>query len=119
MGNDGSKLNFSSAYDPEMRNLFRFLNENKPKQWDLDLSEEKFAYNRSTNLTQVSHFEIMYGQNPSRVLDLAPIPRIGILRIEAGEMVDYLRGVHDQAKKAIEDSNVLMNLFLAFCVCMI
>jgi hypothetical protein len=47
----------------------------------------------------------VYGQNPSGVLDLAPIPRIGRLSIKADEMMNYLR-VHDQVKKAIKDSNV-------------
>jgi hypothetical protein len=71
------------------------------------LSQAEFAYNRSKNrMTQLSHFEIVYGQNPIGVLDLAPIPSIGQLSIKADEMTDYLRGVHDQVKKVIEDSNV-------------
>jgi len=47
----------------------------------------------------------VYGQNPSEVLDLVPIPRIGRLSIKADEMANYLRGVHDQVKKVIEESN--------------
>jgi hypothetical protein len=47
----------------------------------------------------------VYGQNALGVLDLAPIPRIGRLSIKVDEMADYLRGVHDRVKKAIEDSN--------------
>ncbi|XP_059442079.1 probable leucine-rich repeat receptor-like serine/threonine-protein kinase At3g14840 [Corylus avellana] len=58
-------------------------------------------------MTQLSLFEIAYGQNPSAVLDLASISRIGRLSIKADEMADYLREVHDQVKKAIEDSNVI------------
>ncbi|GLT54898.1 hypothetical protein SLA2020_280570 [Shorea laevis] len=113
----GTKLNFSSAYHPQtdgqtevvnrsLGNLLRSLAGNKPKQWDLALSQAEFAYNRSKNrTTQLSPFEIVYGQNPSGVLDLTPIPRIGRLSIKADEMADYLRGVHDQVKKAIEDNN--------------
>ena len=85
----GTKLNFSSAYHPQidgqtkvvnrsLGNLLRSLAGNKPKQWDLALSQAEFAYSRSKNrTTQLSPFEIVYGQNPSGVLDLAPIPRIG------------------------------------------
>jgi hypothetical protein len=47
----------------------------------------------------------VYGQNPSGLLDLALIPHIGRLSIKADEMAEYLRGVHDQVKKEIEDSN--------------
>jgi hypothetical protein len=38
---------------------------------------------------------------------LAPILRNGRLSIKANEMTDYLWGVHDQVKKAIEDSNAM------------
>jgi hypothetical protein len=40
--------------------------------------------------TQLSLFEIVYGQNPLRVLDLVAISRIGRLSIKADEMADYL-----------------------------
>jgi hypothetical protein len=83
----------------------RSLAGNKPKQCDLALSHAEFAYNRSKNrTTQLSPFDFVYGQNPLGVLDLTPIPCIGRLSIKADEMVDYLRGVHDQVKKVI-DSN--------------
>jgi IS30 family transposase len=87
--NMGTKLNFSSAYHPQtdgqtevvnqnLENILRSLARNKPKQWEVALSQAEFAYNWSKNrTTQLSLFEIVYGQNPSGVLDLAPIPRIG------------------------------------------
>lgn len=43
------------------------------------------------------------------MLDLVPIPRIGRLSIKADEMANYLRGIHDQVKKVIEDSNGTYN----------
>lgn len=46
----------------------------------------------------------MYGQNPSQLLDLAPIPCIGHLSIKADDMADYLCGVHEQVE-AIEERN--------------
>ena len=103
----GTKLNFNSVYHPQidgqtevvnqsLRNLLRSLVGNKPKQWDLALSQAEFAYNHSKNrTTQLSPFEIVYGQNPSGVLDLAPIPRIGRLSIKDDDMTNYLHGVHE------------------------
>lgn len=102
----GTKLNFSSAYHPQMDgqtevvnrslgNLLRSLAGNKSKQWDLALSQVEFANNRSKNrTTQLSPFEIVYGQNPLGVLDFAPIPRIGRLSIKADDMTDYLCRIH-------------------------
>lgn len=48
----------------------------------------------------------MYGQNPSGILDLTPIPHIGRLSIKADDMTDYLHGIHAQVKEAIEENNV-------------
>lgn len=101
----GTKLNL--VYHPQMdgqtevmnqslKNLVKSLAKNKRKQWDMTLSQEEFAYNRSKNkTTQVSPFQIVYGQNPSEILNLAPIPRIGWLGIKANEMADQLWGVHE------------------------
>jgi hypothetical protein len=55
-----------------------------------------FDYNGSKNITtQLSHFEIVYRQNPFEVLDLAPIPHIDRLSVKADEMIDYFRRAHD------------------------
>ncbi|KAE8728830.1 hypothetical protein F3Y22_tig00004072pilonHSYRG00287 [Hibiscus syriacus] len=43
--------------------------------------------------------------NPSGVLDLAPIPRIGRFSPKADEMAKYLRGIHEQVKQTIHESN--------------
>jgi hypothetical protein len=47
----------------------------------------------------------MYEQKLLGVLDLAPIPRIGTLSIKVDEITYYLKGVDDQVKQVIEDSN--------------
>ncbi|KAE8672853.1 putative CCCH-type zinc finger family protein [Hibiscus syriacus] len=116
-GKLGTQLNFSSAYHPQtdgqtevvnrsLGNLLRCLAGTKPKQWDLALPQAEFAYNRSKNRTTgLSPFEIVYGQNPSGVLDLAPIPRIGHFSPKADEMAKYLRGIHEQVKQTIHESN--------------
>ncbi|KAE8663201.1 putative Quercetin 3-O-methyltransferase 1 [Hibiscus syriacus] len=110
-------LNFSSAYHPQtdgqtevvnrsLGNLLRCLARTKPKQLDLALSQAEFTYNLSKNRTTgLSPFEIVYGQNPSGVLDLAPIPRIGHFSPKADEMAKYLRGIHEQVKQTIHESN--------------
>ncbi|KAE8710906.1 putative CCCH-type zinc finger family protein [Hibiscus syriacus] len=116
-GKLGTQLNFSSAYHPQtdgqtevvnrsLGNLLRCLAGTKPKQWDLALPQAEFGYNRSKNRTTcLSPFEIVYGQNPSGVLDLAPIPRIGRFSPKADEMAKYLRGIHEQVKQTIHESN--------------
>jgi hypothetical protein len=42
----------------------------------------------------MSPFEIGYDQNPPRVLDLAPVPRVGRLNPKADELAEHLRGIH-------------------------
>jgi hypothetical protein len=116
-GRLGTQLNFSSAYHPQtdgqtevvnrsLGNLLRCLAGTKPKQWDLVLPQAEFAYNRTTNRTTgFSPFQIIYGQNPSGVLDLAPIPRVGRFSLKADEMAEHLRGIHEQVKLAIHENN--------------
>ncbi|KAE8685729.1 hypothetical protein F3Y22_tig00111095pilonHSYRG00938 [Hibiscus syriacus] len=88
---------FSPMRDCTLPYLFLKLLGTKPKQWDLALPQAEFSYNRSKNRTTgLSPFEIVYGQNPSGVLDLAPIPRIGRFSPKADEMAKYLRGIHEQ-----------------------
>ncbi|VFR03504.1 unnamed protein product [Cuscuta campestris] len=55
--------------------------------------------------TGLSPFQIVLGQNPSGVLDLAPIPRVGRNHPRAEEMIENLRSIHDQVRRKIEESN--------------
>jgi hypothetical protein len=41
----------------------------------------------------MSPFKIVYGQNPTGVLDLAPVPRVGHLNPKADELAKHLRGI--------------------------
>jgi len=116
-GKLGTKLNFSSAYHPQtdgqtkvvnrsLGNILRCLAGTKPKHWDLAIPQVEFANNRSKRRTTgMRPFEIVYGQNPSGVLDLAPVPRIGRLNPKADELADHLRGIHEQVKLSIQESN--------------
>ncbi|KAE8672957.1 putative Quercetin 3-O-methyltransferase 1 [Hibiscus syriacus] len=127
-GKLGMQLNFSSAYHPQtdgqtevvnrsLGNLLRCLAGTKPKQWDLALPQAEFAYNRSKNrTTSLSPFEIVYGQNPSEVLDLAPIPHIGHFSPKADEMAKYLRGIHElRLPSHLKTSDVFNVKHLSHC----
>lgn len=114
----GTRLNFSSAYHPQtdgqtevvnrsLGNLLRCLAGTKPKSWDSSLAQAEFAYNRSTNRTTgLSPFQIIYGRNPSGVLDLLPIQRVGDEHPRATEMAEHLRGIHEQVRSRIENTNL-------------
>ena len=46
-----------------------------PKKWDLALPRAEFAYNSSVNRSiGKSPFQVVYGRNPTSVLDLVPLP---------------------------------------------
>ncbi|KAF8407410.1 hypothetical protein HHK36_006541 [Tetracentron sinense] len=70
------------------------------KQWDQTLSQAEFAFNRSKNrTTQCSPFEIVYGQNPNGVLDLAPIPNSGKITGEAEDLAEHIKSIHEQVRQ--------------------
>ena len=55
--------------------LLRVIISKNIKSWDKFLSFVEFAYNRAIHSTiHCSPFEIVYGFNPLRPLDLLPIP---------------------------------------------
>ena len=113
----GTDLRFSSAYHPQtdgqtkavnrsLGNLLRSLVKNKPKQWDMTLPHAKFAYNSSRNRsTQRSPFEIVYGANPTNVLDLVPIQRADKVSEDAEELARCIKDIHQEVRKKIEASN--------------
>ena len=65
----------------------------------------EFAYNYSLNRTiNTSPFEVVYGNKPLSVLDLAPLP-LSKENVRATEMTDFMQSVHTQFKERIEHSN--------------
>ena len=82
-----------------LNNLPRSLVGDMPKQWDIAFPHVEFVYNRSRNQTiQLSTFEIVYEQNPSRELELILVPHIGHLSVQGTNITNYLHGIHKQVK---------------------
>ena len=83
-------------------NLLRcFIGEN-PKNWESILPFAEFAYNSSLNWTiNTSPFEVVYGNKPLSVLDLAPLPLSKKENVRAAEMTYFMQSVHAQVKERI------------------
>lgn len=109
-----TKLQFSSTCHPQtdgqtevvnrtLGNLLRCLASNSPRQWDLVIPHAEFAYNSSRNRsTQKAPFEIVYGRNPSHILDRVPIPNIGKSSMEAEEFNSHIRDIQEQVHANLE-----------------
>jgi hypothetical protein len=81
----GSKLHLISAYHPQidgkievinqsLGNLLRSIVGENPKQWDLSLPQEEFAYNSLVNRSIGKYpFQVVYIINPMGVLDLVQL----------------------------------------------
>ena len=77
-----------------------------PRNWESILPLAEFAYNSSLNWTiNTSPFEVVYGNKPLSVLDLAPLPLSKKENVRATEMTDFMQSVHAQVKERIEHSN--------------
>ena len=78
----GTNLRFSSAYHPQtdgqtevvnisLGNILISIVYENPKQWDLSLAQDEFAYNHSPNTsTSMIPFQIVYGMHPRGVYEL-------------------------------------------------
>ena len=113
----GTSLEYSTSFHPQsddqtevvnqsLGNLLRCLVGNNPKQWESVLPLAKFAYiasiNRSTNS---SPFEVVYGSNPSSIVDLTPLPLSNRVHPKGVEMVELMKQTHEDIKRNIEENN--------------
>lgn len=106
----GTNLCFSSAHPhppqkkkganwsgkQEFRKYFASFSKRKAKTWDTTLSHAKFAYNQFPNgTTQQSLLEIIFGMNPTNVIDLIPIPHLGQVGADIEDSVQHIKSIHD------------------------
>ena len=87
----------------------------RKSNWESILPLAEFAYNSSLNRTiNTSPFEVMYGNKPLSVLNLAPLPLSKKENVRAIEMLDFMQFVHVHVKERIEHSNATTRLLLIF-----
>ena len=113
----GSSLEYSASFHPQsddqtevvnrsLGNLLRCLVGNNPKEWESVFPLVKFAYNASINRsTNSSPFEVVYGSNPSSILDLTPLPLSNKVHPKGVEMVELMKQTHEDIKRNIEANN--------------
>ena len=102
MGWFDTSLNYNSTSQPQtngktkvinqtLGNLIRCIYGEKPKQWDLMLSQVEFAYNSTVSRsTSKSPFAIFYFVPPKHALDLVPLPRVPRLSQVTEDMDDHI-----------------------------
>ena len=113
----GTELSFSTSFHPQtdgqtevvnrsLGNLLRCLIGENHRNWESILPLAEFAYNSSLNRTiNTSPFEVVYGNKPLSVLDLAPLPLSKKENVRATEMTDFMQSIHAQVKERIEHFN--------------
>ena len=113
----GTELSFSTSFHHQtdgqtevvnrnLGNLLRCLIGKNPRIWESILPLAEFAYNSSLNRTiNTSPFEVVYGNKPLSVLDLAPLPLSKKENVRATKMTNFMQSVHAQVKERIKHSN--------------
>ena len=76
------------------------------KSWDQRLYQVEFAYNCSVNRsTSFSPFVITYGYNPRAPLDLAPIPDLKHVNVEAKDLIAQIQEIHTATAKHLQETS--------------
>ncbi|GKD56555.1 RNA-directed DNA polymerase [Tanacetum coccineum] len=113
----GTQLHFSSSYHPQtdeqtevvsrsFGNLLQSQVGENPRQWDLVLAHDEFAYNRShSRTTGKTLFEIVNGLNPITPLDLTPLVVEKHLSSAAKDHAHDVKQLHQQVREHIEKQN--------------
>ncbi|GKC83059.1 RNA-directed DNA polymerase [Tanacetum coccineum] len=109
----GSKLQFSSSHHPQtdgmaevvnrsLGNLLRSLIGDIAKQCDLILPQAEFTYNSSVNRTTCkSPFKVVYERNLITLLDLVPIPEVGLFSEEGADQSQQIKELHRSVREQI------------------
>ena len=110
-------LKFSCTHHPQtnrqtevvnrsLGNLLRCLVVDKPKGWDLILSQSKFAYNNSVNRsTSRSPFQIVYGSSPRTTPELRKMEQGERTSAEAEEFFEHNKCLHEEVQAHITKMN--------------
>jgi len=114
-GKLGTKLLFSTTCHPQtdgqtevvnrtLCQMLRCFISRNPRVWENLLPHVEFAYNRVVNSTTAhSSFEVVYGFNPLRPLDLLPIPILDEVLCKDGfEKVYFIKDLHNHINIQIE-----------------
>lgn len=87
-------------------NLIRCLSGDKTKQWDLALAQAEFVFNNMRNRsTRKSPFEMVYTHLPRLTFDLANLPSVIDISLEAETMVDRITQLNQKVKDHLELAN--------------
>ena len=86
--------------------LLRALIHTNLKTWEDCFPFIEFAYNRSVHyLTNMSHFEIVYGFNPLTPLDLLPLPIIERESLDGQRKAEMVKKLHVTIQQQIQKRN--------------
>ncbi|GKB94043.1 RNA-directed DNA polymerase [Tanacetum coccineum] len=111
----GTSLNFSGTAHPQMdgetkvanrtlENMIRCLYGEKPKFWDVSLTQAEFAYNSVVHSsTGFSIFEVVYKTSLRHVVDLVDLS--GKKNIQANMMMEEVQATHEVVRAKITESN--------------
>ncbi|KAL6203645.1 hypothetical protein ACLB2K_027345 [Fragaria x ananassa] len=87
-------------------NLLRVLVRSNKASWNEFIPQAEFAYNSSKhNTTNVSPFEVVYGRNPTSLLDLIPLPINDRFNGDSKDMAKHIQKLHEQVRRRLIENN--------------